>query len=209
MHQPFVCNSVALSFWLAEECLHCFDISEKFIGDSVGVGCVVDLSHNCYLDVIFGIVVYAACQLELGRWEGAEAELRRVLEATDDAAASRATRAEARRMLGEILLELGRDEEALRELSAPDSELDPAVDARDAWLLGRALGRAGRREEARDHFLVLETGPSADLAELALARLSVEEGRPEEALRRLERGGFRSRLSPQDRAGWHARTSAW
>ena len=107
---------------------------------------------------------------------------------------------------GQLLLSADHPERALEfvEQYAPTDDAHPTDRIDWHLLMGGALMRLGMHAEAREHFRALEGGPSADLAELALARLSVSEGDPDEALRRLAREGFRARLTAQDLAGWHA-----
>jgi tetratricopeptide (TPR) repeat protein len=107
---------------------------------------------------------------------------------------------------GQLLLNADHPERALEfvEQHAPKPGAHPTDRIDWHLLMGGALMRLGMHSEAREHFEALEGGPSTDLAELALARLSVAAGHPEEALERLRRSGFRASLGPQDLAGWHA-----
>lgn len=61
----------------------------------------------------------------------------------------RRLRAEALRIEAEILGTLGRASEAVALLEKGASTLAPALDARDAWVLGESAWRAGQRDRAR------------------------------------------------------------
>ena len=108
---------------------------------------------------------------------------------------------------GQLLLNANHPERALEFMRqhAPQDEVFP--DDRRDWhlLMGGAMMRLGMHSEARDHFGALEEDLYAGtLARLALARLALEEGRPDEALARLEEPDFREELPSDDLAIWHA-----
>ena len=107
---------------------------------------------------------------------------------------------------GQLLLSADHPERALEFVFQYAPGEDAYPDDRYDWhlLMGSALMRLGMHAEAREHFQALENGPSKDLAALALARLAVEEDRPDAALERLYADGFPERLDVQDQATWHA-----
>lgn len=104
----------------------------------------------------------ARCELDLGRWDAAEASARQALAALDLAAGAPSApelRAAAARVLGEILVARGRAAEALTALDDLGAETSAERDPRNAWIRGQALWEAGRREAA---LAVLATGSSGD-----------------------------------------------
>lgn len=102
------------------------------------------------------LVLRAKCRFERCAYDEAVADARRAVELS--AAASDADRAAAVRALAEILIELGRSDEALTLLEKHAAVLRPARDARDAWWWARALHEAGRGDQARS---LLQQGTEA------------------------------------------------
>lgn len=97
------------------------------------------------------------------------------------AAASRLTPEDAAacaRAWVELSTELGRAEEALRQLDAlaPGKLLRPGRDARDAWALGAALMAVGKRADAREAYRLGAEGRTAEHWEEHLARARCERG---------------------------------
>lgn len=77
-----------------------------------------------------------------------------------------ALRAACARMLARVLLETGEASLALEVLGRVESDLDPQVRARDAWVLGSVLKELGRAEEAREAFRAGRRVKSSDWREL-------------------------------------------
>lgn len=107
-------------------------------------------------------VGFARCLLDECRYEEARKE---ALRAYEDAALLQGPgasdlRAEAARVLGEVLLVRGESGELVSLLGGADSALRPAHDARDAWVLGRALVDSGDRNGGRE---VLRKGANTDM----------------------------------------------
>lgn len=94
----------------------------------------------------------ARCLRDLCTWDEALAEAERTFTAAE-VGGDRELLAAAARLWAELLVDLGRPQEALGVLDRAGAALAPAQDARDAWALGRALGEAGRRAEAREAYL--------------------------------------------------------
>ncbi len=109
----------------------------------------------------------ALARRQTGDWEGALDDARR---AQADATGPVSLRAECARNLAELLVELGRAREAVEVLRAHDSALEPAADARSAWVLGSALSAAGQRVAARETFRAGMEGESGSSWQRLLAR---------------------------------------
>lgn len=105
---------------------------------------------------------YARCLLDECRYEEAREEaLRAYRDASGlEGEGAAGLRAEAARVLGEVLLVRGETETLVSMLGGPDAGLHPAHDARDAWVLGRALLEAGDRNGGRE---VLRKGANTDM----------------------------------------------
>lgn len=95
-----------------------------------------------------------------------------------------ATQRAAGAILSEVLLLLGRAEDAEAVLERARAAFTPASDPRDAWLLGRVLEARGRREEALRTFAAGADGPRVLDWEAGLAR-----ARCERRLGRIEAAG--------------------
>ncbi|MCH2107050.1 MAG: tetratricopeptide repeat protein, partial [Planctomycetes bacterium] len=92
----------------------------------------------------------ARCRVDLGDWAEAEGDLLRALKDAPEGLDGLKARSYASRHLGELYLSLGRYDEALRFVGAPDVGISPATNGEDAWVLARALTGAGDREGAVD-----------------------------------------------------------
>ncbi|MDP6762860.1 MAG: tetratricopeptide repeat protein [Planctomycetota bacterium] len=116
--------------------------------------------------------------------EAALEDLRRAL--ADAAGDSGAGEAACARELADLLLELGRAEEATAVLARARASLSPATDSRDAWIEARVQGASGRREAARSTLRQgADAGASGWTSLLARARCQRALGRLEKAQRSL------------------------
>jgi len=111
----------------------------------------------------------ALCRADAGEWTEALAEARRALE---DAPPAGDLARECARNLGSLLLTLGRYDEALDVLEA--APLEPGVDPRDAWVLGRALRSTGEVGRALEVLRVGLEGDAGSSWELLLGRARCE-----------------------------------
>jgi len=141
----------------------------------------------------------ARCLFDRCDYARAVEEGRRALEqaARGTASADPALLAGCARVLVDVLTELGRAGEALEVLEAARGALAPDRDARDAWVAGRALLEAGRREEATQ---MLRRG--ADAPETPGWEGLLAQGRCQRALGFLRRAA--STLVAADRAATEA-----
>jgi tetratricopeptide (TPR) repeat protein len=93
-------------------------------------------------------VLRGACRLDLCEWVAAEKDLRRGLEDCAEGLRGLETRRAGTRVLGELLLRLGRADEALVVVGDAEAGMSPATDGQDAWILYRVLLANGQRESA-------------------------------------------------------------
>lgn len=105
----------------------------------------------------------ARCYLDQADYPRAEAAARRAFDDARRQATPSGLRAQCARNLAEVELVLGRAQEALATLTSEAEQLAPAVDARDAWVLARALLASGARTEATQNLaLGAATGSDQD-----------------------------------------------